>query len=166
MANVTLEPDPGRLVDLLKAHINDQWILVDCFGVALVEAVKQAVRDCLPHWKLASVAYGLVSAETTTDAFYASLVEQGWNKPFEKVDSVDALLHSRAPGDFLKLAGAELGIALKRLAPRLDPVKPVVVFGDHGFRLSADGGCFSHGGRSTAERLVPVLRLEPYSRQE
>jgi hypothetical protein len=35
------------------------------------------------------------------------------------------------------------------------------VFADHGFRLSADGRGYTHGGPSTLERIVPVLRLQP-----
>jgi hypothetical protein len=45
------------------------------------------------------------------------------------------------------------------VATRLDPSRPVLVFGDHGFRLAADGRGFEHGGTSTLERLTLMLRL-------
>jgi hypothetical protein len=40
-----------------------------------------------------------------------------------------------------------------------------MVFGDHGFKLTADGKGFTHGGTSMLERLVPVLKLEPVGRR-
>jgi hypothetical protein len=43
----------------------------------------------------------------------------------------------------------------------LDPAIPVAIFGDHGFRLDREGKEFVHGGRSTLERIVPVLLLSP-----
>jgi hypothetical protein len=41
----------------------------------------------------------------------------------------------------------------------LDTSRPLVVFADHGFRLAEDGRAFVHGGNSTLERLVPVIRF-------
>ncbi len=164
IANARLEPEPPRLTELLKANADCQWIVIDCFGAALVDTVKESLADCLPHWKLADSSYGLVSAKTNTDAFYTDLLEAGVNKPFEKLDAVDSLLHSRnaAPGDFIELARAEIDIGLKRVARKLDQSKPLLIFGDHGYRVSANGRSLTHGGGSTLERLSPVLRLDPY----
>jgi hypothetical protein len=35
----------------------------------------------------------------------------------------------------------------------------VLIFGDHGFRLSRDGRGFTHGGPSTLERLTAAAVL-------
>ena len=59
-----------------------------------------------------------------------------------------------------RLAAAELRVALDRLADRLDPGAPLLVFADHGFRLDPKGDRFVHGGPSVLERTVPVLRFE------
>jgi hypothetical protein len=40
----------------------------------------------------------------------------------------------------------------------------LLVFADHGFRIARDGRSFTHGGPSTLERLVPVLRFMPSPR--
>jgi hypothetical protein len=56
---------------------------------------------------------------------------------------------------------AELAIACRATRSRLDPRLPLVIFADHGFRLSADGRSYRHGGTSTLEQLVPILHLLP-----
>jgi hypothetical protein len=164
LANSDLSPEPGGLIDLLEANLERQWVVVDCFGAPLLDAVKESVKECCGHWRVGKISYGLVSPETNTDAFYESLIGRGVQKPIEKIDAVDSLIHGRrcSPRELVQLARAELEIGLKRLVHRLDPAKPVLVFGDHGFRLTADGKAFTHGGSSTLERLVPVLKLEPY----
>jgi hypothetical protein len=164
MANIDLSGEPEGLIDLLENNLERQWVLIDCFGAPLLDAVKESVKACFGHWRLVEVSYGLVSLETNTDAFYQSLIRKGVQKPLEKIDAVDSLIHGRrcSPRELVQLARTELEIAMNRLVHRLDPEKPVLVFGDHGFRLTADGKAFSHGGPSTLERLVPVLKLEPY----
>jgi hypothetical protein len=85
-------------------------------------------------------------------------------RPLEKIDVVDELLHRRSLrfDELCSLALAELRIALGRVRDRLDPQRALVVFADHGFRLDPDDGRrWSHGGASTLERVVPVLRLDP-----
>jgi hypothetical protein len=74
---------------------------------------------------------------------------------------VDQLIHQRnlILDDIARLSAAELEIAFRRLIPRLDPTLPVLIFGDHGFRLAPDGNGFIHGGPSTLERLTVVLLL-------
>jgi len=70
-----------------------------------------------------------------------------------------------ATADFDELVAritAELVIASKQLLPRLDPGKPLLIFADHGFRLSRDGKGYSHGGDSTLERLVPLWYCSPH----
>jgi hypothetical protein len=61
--------------------------------------------------------------------------------------------------DLARLVRAKLEIAFRNLVPRLDPSKPVLIFGDHGFRLAPDGSGFTHGGLSTLERLTPMFLL-------
>ena len=89
------------------------------------------------------------------------MIGQEFKKAFEKIDTVDDLIHHRdlCLEDLARLARAELEIAFRALIPRLDPTKPVLIFGDHGFRLARDGSGFTHGGSSTLERLTIVLLL-------
>ena len=126
--------------------------------------MRETAKESLSHWKLDGVSYGLVSTETTTEAFYAGLIEAGIQKRLEKIDGIDDLIHERkcSPCELVKLARAELEISFRRLAQRFDPAKPLLMFGDHGFRLRTDGSGFTHGGTSTLERLVPVLKFDPY----
>jgi len=37
----------------------------------------------------------------------------------------------------------------------------LVILGDHGFRISADGEHYQHGGVSTLERIISVISLLP-----
>jgi hypothetical protein len=109
----------------------------------------------------ASIA--LAPAGTTTDALYRELASAGIQHPLEKVNAVDTLLHERFPSfdDLARLAAAELRIACRGLARRLDAARPLLVFADHGFRIAAGGTSYMHGGGSTLERLVPVWLLSP-----
>ena len=145
----------------LHAHSDAQWIVVDCLGLPLVETVGAVLAEALPQREIAPAEFALVSTSSSTDAFYRGILGEGLNRTFEKIDAVDRLVHQRrlTIQDLDRLARAELQIALKQLVPRLDPAKPVVVFGDHGFRLSADGREFVHGGPSTLERLTALFRL-------
>ncbi len=145
----------------LRAHPGAQWVVVDCLGLPLLEAVRRSATDCLTQWQLQSVDFALVSERTSTGAFYLKLIEQEFRKPLEKIDAVDHLIHGRSLGldDLARLARAELEIAFRKLAPRLDSSRPVLIFGDHGFRLAPDGRSFTHGGPSTLERLTAVLLL-------
>ncbi len=145
----------------LRAHTNAQWIVVDSLGLPLVETVREVLAESFPQRKLAPAEFALVSTSSSTDAFYRGILGEGLNRMFEKIDVIDRLVHERrlTMQDLDRLARAELQIALKPLLPRLDPSRPVVVFGDHGFRLSADGREFTHGGPSTLERLTAIFLL-------
>jgi hypothetical protein len=76
---------------------------------------------------------------------------------------VDALIHNRKlqMKDFARLAEAELEIAFRKMIGRLDRSRPIVIYGDYGFRMNLDGTGFTHGGSSTLERITPVFRLVP-----
>jgi len=162
MAQAKLPVMPGRLEQVLQAHLDSHWIVVDCLGLPLLEAVRKLLPGCFPGWKLQPVEFGLISERSSTEAFYLGLLGRDFKKAFEKINAVDELIHGRSLGfrELEKLACAELEIALKRLEAQLDPSLPLTLFGDHGFRLAADGKGFSHGGPSTLERIVPVFLLE------
>lgn len=158
-----LPPLEEALAGMLRDRPEAAWLIVDALGAPLLAAFRRNLDALLPAWRLESVEFALAPAETTTDACYRRLIESGTVKRFEKIDAVDALLHER-PCDFddlASLAMAELRVACRRLARRLDPGMPLVVFADHGFRLDGEGRRYVHGGSSTLERLVPVIGLVP-----
>ena len=160
---MTLSSPPDALDSLLSRHLDTQWVLVDCLGLPILNAVRGLLPEALPHWRIGAVRFGLVSERTSNEAFYLGLIGRDFKKAFEKIDAVDGLIHERKLTfrELAKLARAELEVALKRLLPRLDPTQPVLVFGDHGFRMSFDGSGFTHGGSSTLERITPVFALSP-----
>ena len=161
LARTELSASPEPLETKMKAHLDAQWIVVDCLGLPLADTVRLAAHDAFPQWQLRSLEFAFVSPRTSTEAFYLTMIEQQLKKSFEKIDAVDQLIHQRDLGmdDLARLARAELGIAFKRLAPRLDSSRPVLIFGDHGFRLAPDGRGFIHGGPSTLERVTAVLHF-------
>jgi hypothetical protein len=117
----------------------------------------------LPGWKLRSVECALAPAQYSNDASHTELAGENIRMSFEKIDVVDALIYERrlSFAEMTKLVRAEIETALKNAASKLDPAKPLVIFGDHGFRLAPDGQTFSHGGTSTLERITPVFILHP-----
>jgi len=161
LAKAELNVPPEPLETKLRSHADAQWIVVDCLGLPLADSVRAAVHECLPHWRLRSMDFALVSPSTSTESFYTSLIEQEFHKSFHKIDTVDHLIHQRDLNmeEVARLARTELEIAFRKLGPRLDPAKPILIFGDHGFRLASDGKGFVHGGPSTLERLTLVLLL-------
>jgi uncharacterized protein DUF6079 len=161
LARAEVVDEVPDLAALLREHFDAQWVVVDCLGVALTDAVREAAHGALGAWPLRSIEPARVSPRTSTEAFYATLFEKDLGKAFEKINAVDELIHQRNLGfaELEQLAGAELEIAFRRVAARLDPAQPIIIFGDHGFRLAADGRGFEHGGASTLERLTLVLRL-------
>jgi hypothetical protein len=161
VAKTELPVVPESVELKLSGQLDAQWIVVDCLGVPLADTVRDAAVQALPQWQFKSMDIASVGERTSTDAFYRSLIERQFKKAFEKIDVVDHLIHERQLSlpDLLRVARAELEIAFRRLAPRLDPTKSLLIFGDHGFRLAPDGRGFTHGGPSTLERLTLVLRL-------
>ncbi len=163
LATIKLGKAPDDLVHVLQSRMDFQWIVVDCLGIPLTGTVRSILPDCFPGWKLSSVEYAAVSRQTSTEAFYLGLIGGDLTKPFEKIDAVDSLIHERklSFADLKKLVRAELEVAFRKIIERLDPGRPVLIYGDHGFRLASDGSGFTHGGPSTAERLTPVFSLLP-----
>lgn len=163
LASARLEKMPEDLYQLLQPQLDAQWIVVDCLGLPLLRCVRSILPQALPHWKLEKVEFALLSERSSTEAFYMGLIAGDLTRPFEKINGIDALIHARrlTLRDLEKLARAELEVALRKIVGKFDPTKPVLIYGDHGFRMAADGSGFSHGGSSTAERITPVLRLIP-----
>ena len=165
LANAELSSPPVELTELLRTHRDVQWLIIDALGLPLLESVRALLDQSLPHWRLKAVAIGQVSSSTSTGPFYQRLIDDGFKKSFHKIDAVDQLVHSRGAdlAALSRLVNAELEIALKRLREQLNPAQPILIFGDHGFRISSDGTHFTHGGPSTLERLTPTFLLAPIS---
>jgi hypothetical protein len=163
LAEQRLTRPPENLHHLLKDHIESQWIVVDCLGLPLHQVAQQAIKERLRHWMLSRIDFGEVQPSTTTDSFYRSLIGADIDKAFHKIDAIDALIHGRklTYNELAKLAQAELELAFKKAEGKLDRTRPVLIFGDHGFRLAADGRGFTHGGSSTLERITPMYYLNP-----
>jgi hypothetical protein len=161
LANETLPELPDNLELKLRQHIDAQWVVVDCLGIPLVRTVRSLLGEQFPNSEARPVDFAIVSERTSTEGFYLTMLAQDFKKSFEKINAVDALVHERKLSlpELARLARAELEIAFKRLMPRLDSSKPMLVFGDHGFRLDPDGTGFIHGGASTLERLTPLFLL-------
>ncbi|MBF0104185.1 MAG: hypothetical protein HQM16_02550 [Deltaproteobacteria bacterium] len=162
LSNNHINTAPSLLFDLLDKERASQWLLIDGFGIALVNALKPEISKLLPDWSLENVRFCQVDGRTSTAAFWDDVVLKKWHKQIEKINDIDRLVHERK--DFIEivmLARAELGLAIKKIIKRFDPTKPLLVFSDHGFRLSPDGKSFIHGGQSVLERTVPVIKLLP-----
>lgn len=163
IASVELSKPAASLPETLRSHLDAQWLVIDALGLPLLKTLKELLPEGLPHWQIQTVAFAQVSSQTSTQAFYREVIEAEPKKPFAKINAIDTLLHA-AEGSFSDLAQrvrAELQIAFKRATAKLDPAQPLLIFSDHGFRLSPDGRALIHGGPSTLERLVPVCRLAP-----
>jgi hypothetical protein len=163
LATVELESALEGIVDALKTRLAAQWVVIDCLGLPLLETVRESLDMLLPEWRLVRAGFAQAPTPTTTDAFNHALLEGGIQHTFVKVEVVDQLIHERflSLDDLGRIALAELQASTRRLRRRLDPAQAVLLVADHGFRIAADGRSYQHGGRSTLERVVPVLDLEP-----
>lgn len=163
LAGTRFESMPEDLNRLLQSHMDDQWIVVDCLGLPLVKTIRSMLPQCFADWKFDKLEFAAVSEKTSTEAFYLGLIGGDLTKAFEKVNAVDALIHNRKlqMKDFARLGEAELDVAFRKMIGRLDRGRPILIYGDHGFRMTLDGTGFTHGGASTLERITPVFRLVP-----
>jgi hypothetical protein len=162
-ANSLLPHEPGELAQILRENSETSWLLIDCLGLPLLPSLKELFPALFPHWKLGATRFAQVSPPTSTDHFHQELFEKIAPRPFEKILVVDEVLHA-AGNDFegmLKRMAAEMEIACRQMMRRLEPAQALLVFADHGFRLSEDGEQFCHGGKSALERLVPIFFFEP-----
>lgn len=158
---LALDPAPPPLGTLLSMEKEAQWVIVDALGAVLADLARDLLTACLaPHWTFHSLRWAEGPAASTTDRFYAELLK-GSPHRFEKINPIDRLIHERSLDweDFEKLARAELDIQGRRLAAKLDPRRPILWTGDHGFRR--EGARYVHGGSTSAERVVPVFVFIP-----
>ena len=162
LAASPLAEQPEPLTALLERAGDSAWLVIDAFGLPLLGAVRGRLDELLPGWTLERTTFAHVDGSTTA-RFYDQLAEAGVNHALEKVDVVDVLLHDRSPSfdDLCALAAAELRVALKPILKRIAAParRSLLVIGDHGFRLAADGRGWQHGGSSTLECVVPALSL-------
>lgn len=152
----------GRdLPDLLTELRDASWLVIDAFGLPLLDTLRDHLDELFPGRELARLHFATVPSQSTTERFYASLAEASINHALHKINAVDELLHQRAVPfpDLCRLSLAELHAALGPLRRELDSSRPWVVLGDHGFRLDPAGRRWVHGGASTLERVVPVMVL-------
>ncbi len=163
LATAPLADPPPRLIDALGARGEIPWLVIDALGAPLAATLEGEIGALLPAWHLESSSFALAPEGTTTDAFYRELAGAGTRHSLEKLNVLDTLLHDRFPEleDLARLATAELRVACRAVAARLDPERPLLVLADHGFRIARDGRSYVHGGGSTLERLVPVWLLVP-----
>ncbi len=163
LAGAPVVGDLPPLVEALRRFEDHQWVLLDALGLALLPMLEENVEALFAAWRPGETAFAAAGAETTTDGCYGILVRAGFDRAFEKVNAVDAMLHERfLPFDDLdRFAAAELHLACKTLVPKLDRSRPVLLFADHGFRMARDGRSWVHGGPSALERVVPLLPLAP-----
>jgi len=160
LATTSLEQAPQPLPELLSRDDDEaQWLVIDALGLPLLELLNAKAERWLPHWRIAGMVFAEVQGPTDTETFFSSLLQQGINRPLEKINALDRLLHERSLpfADLERLADAEIQAAARAVGQRLDPARPLRVFADHGFRLKPDGSGYTHGGNSTLERVVPVL---------
>lgn len=157
---------PSTLPDLehyLADNLPRQWLVLDAFGLPLLAWIKDLLPQWLPGWEIGQVEFVKVSVKSTTDAFYRSLLDSEAAPVFTKINTIDEQLHERfLPfGDLQQVLAAELPIALKRKIGAFQTGLPLLISGDHGFRISRNGKRYEHGGSSTLERVIPVIQMMP-----
>jgi hypothetical protein len=159
---ITTAPLSGisPLPEALEQHIDAQWLLIDCLGLPLLEPLRHVMDRIFSAWKPATIHFAEVSPNTFTDGCYRQLLDVGINHALEKIDVVDEQIHAASTNfdELVTRVTAELRIAGKQLLPRLDPGKPLLIFADHGFRMTENGKSYVHGNNSTLERVVPLWR--------
>jgi hypothetical protein len=140
-----------------------QWLVLDAFGLPLLAWIKDNLPQWLPGWEIDRVEFVKVSVKSTTDAFYRSLLDSEAAPVFAKINTIDDQLHERfLPfGDLQNVLAVEIPIALKRKLGVFQTDAPLMISGDHGFRISRDGKRYEHGGSSTLERVIPVIQMKP-----
>ena len=163
LAHASLSAPVMQLMEALRSHAGDQWIVIDALGLPLFQVAQEAIARSFNQWQVLAPDYVWTGDRSGTDDFYQLMLAEGVGRSFEKANAIDELIHRRRLNldELGALAKLELEIAFKRILSQLNPRLPVVLFGDHGFRLSSDGQRFAHGGNSTLERLTLLFRLVP-----
>jgi hypothetical protein len=157
------DPLPDLAQRLAQEAESSQWLVIDALGLPMLELLRRRAEQWLPHWRISALEFARVDPPTHTARFFDDLVARAAERPLEKLNALDRLLHQRSLpfADLERLADAELRASARAILGRLDPGRPLLVFADHGFRLARDGGGYVHGGASTLERAVPVARMLP-----
>ena len=147
----------------LADNLPKQWLVLDAFGLPLLAWIRDKLPQWLPGWEIGQVEFVKVSVKSTTDAFYRSLLDSGAAPVFAKINTIDEQLHERfLPfGDLQNVLAAEIPIVLKRKVGAFQTDAPLLISGDHGFRISRDGKRYEHGGSSTLERVIPMIWMMP-----
>ncbi len=163
LAQLHIEPPAVSLEKYLAENPPLQWLVLDAFALPLLNIIKENLSEWFPGWKLESVDFAMVSSKTTTDEFYRSLLNNEDSLKFIKINTIDDKIHQRFLdfNDLQKIIVTELSIAIKNKISQLDVRRPLMISADHGFRISANGMAYQHGGSSMLERVIPVLRLKP-----
>ncbi len=163
LAQLRIDPPAILLENYLSETPPLQWLVLDAFALPLLNTIKENLPEWFSAWQLESVDFAMVSEKTTTDAFYRSLLNNNDKLKFIKINTIDEQIHRRFPGfnDLKKIIKTELSIAIKYKISELDVTRPLMISADHGFRISENGTAYLHGGSSTLERVIPVLRLNP-----
>lgn len=163
-ASQTLSQPLPLLYERLADFADSQWWVIDALGVPLLSLLEDGLESWLPHWRKHEISFALVGEETHTEGFFRDLAAGPAQHALLKWNGLDRLVHEFKGSfrDLENLARAELENACRKRED-LDPARRLLIFADHGFRLSPGGSGFTHGGDSTLERLVPVIELEPYS---
>lgn len=163
LAKLAIDPHAPSLEDYLAENPPGQWLVLDAFGLPLLNLIKEKLPQWLPAWQIMHIEFVLAPDKTTTDEFYRSLLNSGVDARFVKINSIDEQLHQRfLPfADLGEIVTVELSIAIKNKIGQFQPGQTLLVSGDHGFRISEDGTRYQHGGSSTLERVIPVIQLKP-----
>ena len=163
LANLVIQPSAPCLEDYLSEKPPVQWLVLDAFALPLLKIIKDKLPEWFSPWQLTGVDFALAANKTTTDAFYRSLLNSQNDFRFIKINTIDEQIHQRFLdfNDLQKIIITELSIAIKSKINKLDVNRPLMISADHGFRISADGRSYQHGGSSTLERVIPVIRLKP-----
>lgn len=163
LAHLVIEPSAPRLEDYLSEKPPVQWLVLDAFALPLLNMIKEKLPEWFSPWQLSEVDFTLAANKTTTDAFYRSLLSSHDDLQFIKINVIDEQIHQRFLdfNDLQKIIITELSIAIKNKINQFDVNRPLMISADHGFRISADGRSYQHGGPSTLERVIPVIHLKP-----
>ncbi|MDH5672888.1 MAG: DUF6079 family protein [Myxococcales bacterium] len=158
-----LSPELPRIDRAVQQSGIGQWLVIDALGLPSLRLVRELCAEMLPEYSLESVGFARAAERTTTEQFYRDLIDSGVRHGFTKLDALDKLLHQAPPRfeDFIELGRARLRREFEGARSKLDTSVPLLVFGDHGFRMREDGRGYQHGGGSTLERVIPVLELRP-----
>ncbi len=162
LANHPLQELKIPLRNYLTENSPAQWLVLDAFALPLLNIIISHLSNWFPGWKINRTDFCMAPNKTTTEEFYKEIL-QGERVKFLKINVIDEQIHQRFLefNNLQKIVITELSIAIKDILKHLDNDKPLMISADHGFRISADGKTYQHGGSSTLESVIPVIWLDP-----